>query len=65
MFFFGNLLTKYMLSNKVPEYPDSDDINPTLMGLLDIIALSDTTKKLSNAAKAERVKTSAATSMAR
>lgn len=43
-----------MLSPKVPEYSDSDDIEAAPKGHLDITYVLDTTKKMSNAAKAEK-----------
>lgn len=38
-FFYGNLLTKYMLRREVPLYDGADEVVPVSIKLLDISAL--------------------------
>lgn len=53
-YFYGNLLTQYMLSREVPEYPGYNEVVEAPHGLMDIKALLDTTSKMSLVAQNER-----------
>lgn len=52
--FFGYILTRYMLSLEVPEYPRYDEVEEAPKGLMYITVLLDTTTKLSTSASNER-----------
>lgn len=49
-YFYGNLLTQYMLSREVLEYPRYDNVVKSSKGLIDITSLLDTTTKLNQTA---------------
>nr|XP_033509279.1 uncharacterized protein LOC104086155 [Nicotiana tomentosiformis] len=53
-FFFGNLLTQYMLFREVPEYLGYDKVVEAPKGLLDITSLLEPISKLTQAARNER-----------
>ncbi|XP_070050474.1 uncharacterized protein [Nicotiana tomentosiformis] len=53
-FFFRNLLTQYMLSHGVPEYPGYDEVVEAPKALLEITSLVESTSKLIQAARNER-----------
>lgn len=53
-YFYGNVLTQYMLSHEVPEYPGYDDVVEDTKGGMDITSLLDSTAKLSLASRNER-----------
>nr|XP_016465626.1 PREDICTED: uncharacterized protein LOC107788460 [Nicotiana tabacum] len=55
-FFFGNILTQYMLSRGVPEYPGYDEVVEAPTTLLNITSMLESTSKLTQAARNERDK---------